>query len=45
MTIHQRIIKDWFMNESDYRPNIIYELRQTWIFHAGQKKRAHDFLS
>lgn len=45
MTIHQRIIKDWFMNESDYRPNIVYELGQTWIFHAGQTKRAYDFLS
>lgn len=45
ITIHQRIIRDWFMNESDCRPNIIYELGQTWIFHAGQTKRAYDFLS
>lgn len=45
MTIHQRIIKDWFTNESDCRPNTIYELGQTWIFHAGQTKRAYDFLS
>lgn len=45
ITIHQRIIRDWFMNESDCRPNIIYELGQTWIFHVGQIKRAYDFLS
>lgn len=43
MTIHQRIIRDWFMNESDYRPNIIYELGQTWIFHAGQTKKSIRF--
>lgn len=45
ITIHQRIIRGWFMNESDCRSNIIYELEQTRIFHAGQTKRAYDFLS
>lgn len=49
LTIHQRIIRDRFMNKSDYRPSIIYELGKTYgyFMHVRQKEHTiscHDHL-